>query len=613
MTSNAAAIRWDPSPLVPGGAAAAVEGGQGALSLAAAFSEAHRGRVAGYDADHLRQALDELEQLYTQLVAVHTYATLRFDVDTRDPRHGALVSELDEISAGVQNHTTFFDLEWLSVDDQRAQRLLAAPQLDRFAHLLEVLRDTRPHRLTEAEERVLNEKALTGSDAWIRLFEEHLSELEFDLDGELVDLERASAELSSPDRSRRAGAAGSLAAGLAPGLGLRARILNVLVADHALDDRLRHYPHWLAERNLDNEASDESVQALVGAVIDRYDLAQRWCRVKARVLGVQRLADYDRMAPVGGPSPEISWEQAVDLVVRVYSDFSDELGREAARFFTEHRVDSEIRPGKLPGGYCLATVPAIGPYLMVNFAGRVDDVLTLAHELGHGLHYQLAGGRGVLRLYTPVTVAETASVFGETLTFSHLLATTEDPGARLRLLGYRLDEAVATVFRQVAIHRFEAALHDDRRSRGELTAARIGEHWTRANRELYGDSMELTDGYDTWWSYVSHVFRTPGYVYAYAYGQLLALSIYARYLEQGERFVPRYLEMLSAGGTRAPADLAAMVGVNLADPGFWGAGLELIDGQLAEAEAAAAGLSAAAEGAVAAGAGVAGPVSQVAS
>ena len=587
MTSNATGIRWDPSPLVPGGAAAAVEGGQGALSLAAAFSDAHRGRVAGYDAAQLRRALDELERLYTRLVAAHTYASLRFDVDTADPAHGALLSELDEISARVLNHTTFFDLEWLSIDEERAQRLLAAPELDRFAHLLEVLRDTKPHRLTEAEERILNEKALTGSDAWIRLLEEQLSGLEFELDGDLLDLDQTAAELSSADRARREQAARCITDGLAPGLGLRARILNVLVADHALDDRLRHYPHWLAERNLDNEASDESVHALVGAVIDRYDLAQRWCRVKARVLGVQRLADYDRMAPVGGSSPEIRWEQAVDLVVRVYSDFSDELGREAARFFTEHRVDAEIRPGKLPGGYCLATVPEIGPYLMVNFAGRVDDVLTLAHELGHGLHYQLAGGCGVLRLFTPVTVAETASVFGETLTFAHLLATTEDPAARFRLLGHRLDEAVATVFRQVAIHRFEAALHEDRRTRGELTVGRIGEHWTQANHELYGDSMEMTEGYGTWWSYVSHVFRTPGYVYAYAYGQLLALSIYARYLEQGESFVPRYLEMLRAGGTCSPEGLAETVGVDLADPGFWGAGLELIDRQLAEAEAAA--------------------------
>jgi oligoendopeptidase F len=587
VNSNATGIRWDPSPLVPGGAAAAVAGGQGALSLAAAFSDAHRGRVASYDAVQLRRALDELEQLYTQLVAVHTYASLRFDVDTRDPAHGALVNELDEISAGVQNHTTFFDLEWLSVDDQRAQRLLAAPELDRFAHLLELLRDTKPHRLTEAEERVLTEKALTGSDAWIRLFEERLSGLEFELDGERVDLEQASAELTGADRARRAQVARSITDGLAPGLGLRARILNVLVADHALDDRLRHYPHWLAERNLDNEASDESVQALVAAVMDRYDIAQRWCRVKARALGVDRLADYDRMAPVGGPSPEVGWREAVDLVVRVYSDFSSELGREAARFFSERRVDAEIRPGKLPGGYCLATVPAVGPYVMVNFAGRLDDVLTLAHELGHGLHYQLAGGRGVLRLYTPVTVAETASVFGETLTFSHLLATTEDPAARFRLLGHRLDEAVATVFRQVAIHRFESALHDDRRTRGELTVARIGEHWTWANRELYGDAMELTDGYGTWWSNVSHVFRTPGYVYAYAYGQLMALSIYARYLATGESFVPSYLEMLRAGGTRSPEDLARMVGVDLADPGFWGAGLELIQRQLAEAEAAA--------------------------
>jgi oligoendopeptidase F len=584
VTSDAAGIRLDPSPLMPGGAAAAAAEGRGALSLAAVFSGAHRGRVGSYDPGQLRAALDELEHLQQVLTRAHAFASLRFYADTRPPEHGALLNELEEAAAGVQNETTFFDLEWLALEDGRAEQLLAAPALDRFEHLLWVMRLSKPHRLTEPEERILNEKALTGSEAWGRLLEEQLSELEVDFDGQSLDLEQAVAELSSDDRSHRARAAESITAGLAPGLGIRARVLNVLAADHALDDRLRHYPHWLAECNLDNEASDESVRALVEAVVARYDIPQRWCRIKARALGLERLRDYDRMAPVGGAPPRVTWERARELVVSVYSSFSPELGAEASRFFEDRRVDAEIRPGKLPGGYCVATVPDVGPYVLVNFTGRIDDVLTLAHELGHGLHFTMAGPRGVLGMHTPVTVAETASVFGETLAFAHLLTLADNDAARFQLLAHQLDEAVATVFRQVAIHRFEAAVHMDRRERGELSVSRIAEHWMTANRELYGDSLEVTDGFRSWWSYVSHVFTTPGYVYAYAYGQLLALSIYAHYVEQGEDFVPRYLELLRAGGSRSPERLAAIVGVDLTDPGFWDAGLDLIDRQLAEAE-----------------------------
>ena len=587
MNTAAPGIAWDLAQLMPGGADAAVTEGQRALSLAGAFSDAHRARIASYDASQLGAALDELERVFVVLTAAAAYASLRFDADTGPPEHGALLSELEEVAAQVETLTMFLELEWIALDDARAQELLKAPELERHSHPLRVQRLTRPHRLTEPEERMLTEKAITGADAWGRLLDEQLSSLQFELDGEQLDLEQAVAKLSGEDRDRRRDAAEAITRGLAPGLRVRAQVLNVLVADHALDDRLRHYPHWLAELNMDNEASDESVRALVDAVVSRYDIPRRWSTVKAKALGLDRLSDYDRMAPVAGESAEIGWEEARELVVHAYSVFSLELGRAASRFFDERWIDAAIRPGKLPGGYCAPTIPSGNPYVLVNFAGRLSDALTLAHELGHGLHYLFAAPRGLTQMRTPVTVAETASVFGETLSFAALLAAADTPAARFSLLAHQLDDAVGTVFRQVAIHRFEDAVHRERREVGELSLQRIGDHWITANSEMYGDTVELTDGYRSWWSYVGHVFNAPGYVYGYAYGQLLALSIYARYLERGEDFVPRYLELLSAGGSRSPDELARIVDIDLSDAAFWDTGLQLIDRQLADAEAAA--------------------------
>jgi oligoendopeptidase F len=561
--------------------------GQGALSRAAAFSAAHRSRVAEYDAVQFRAALDELEQVDVAMTAALEYAVLRFDADTDPPEHGALMAELEEVAAQVETLTTFFELEWISIDNDRAGELLEAPELAHYQHMLRRLRRTKPHRLTEPEERIMTEKAVTGADAWGRLLNEQLSAIEVELDGDQLDLERALARLSSGDRDARRRSAEAVSSGLAMAVRTRAQILNVLLSDHALNDRLRRYPHWRAALNMDNEISDQSVQALVEAVVSRYDIPQRWARIKARALGLDRLRDYDRLAPVGQVPDEFEWSQAQELVLDVYSEFSADLGRAATRFFEERWIDAETRSGKVPGAYCASTVPAANPYVLVNFSGTLEDVLTLAHELGHGLHFLLAAPRGLVQMEPPVTVAETASVFGETLTYARLLSGAEQPARRFGLLAHQLDETVSIVFRQIAIHRFEDAIHRERRTHGELSVERFGEHWIAAFEELYGDAMELTDGYRTWWSYVDHIFSTPGYVYSYAYGQLLALSIYAQYLREGDDFVPAYLELLKAGGSRSPEELALIVGVDLTDPSFWDDGLRLVDQQLADAEEAA--------------------------
>jgi oligoendopeptidase F len=393
--------------------------------------------------------------------------------------------------------------------------------------------------------------------------------------------------LASPDPEVRAAAASAVTGGLKPGLRTRAYVYNTLLSDKAIDDRLRGYPSWITSRNLSNEATDESVQALVDAVKRRYDIPQRWYALKARVLGVERLKDWDRGSSLATSDTHVPWEEAKQIVLDSYASFSDEMATTARRFFDDHWIDAPARPGKRPGAFCSYTVPSVHPYVFLNYTARRRDVLTLAHELGHGLHAYLAREQGPFHQGTPLTLAETASVFGETVTFGRLLEQTTDPNERLALLAENIEGAIATVFRQTAMNRFEDSAHTARRTEGELSVDRFGQLWAASQEEMLGAAVEVTDGYRSWWSYVPHFIGTPGYVYAYAYGQLLALSVYAQYTEQGSDFVPRYLHMLSSGGSMAPEELGKIVGCDLADPGFWDGGLDLVEEQLEQAETAA--------------------------
>jgi oligoendopeptidase F len=353
-------------------------------------------------------------------------------------------------------------------------------------------------------------------------------------------------------------------------------------------DRLRSYPHWLATRNLANEASDESVAALIEAVRGRNELARRWYRTKAQLLGVERLADYDRMAAVGADEEQVGWEDGSAIVLETFDSVSPRMAEIAGRFIADRWIDVPPRPAKRGGAFSSSTVPSVHPYVLLNWTGRRRDVTTLAHELGHGIHQYLAADRGIFHQSTPLTVAETASVFAEELVLGRLLAEAPDARSRLNLLAESIEGQIATVFRQIAMNRFEDRVHNERRDEGELSVDRFGEIWVETQAEMLGDAVEITDGYRSWWSYVPHFIGTPGYVYAYSYGQLLALSVYRLYLDRGEELVPSYLEMLASGGSRSPEELAAIVGVDLADPGFWDRGLDLVAEQLDAAEAAAA-------------------------
>jgi oligoendopeptidase F len=577
------ATEWDLSPLAEGGDDVEAQL-QEAVNLATTFAERYAGHIAELDGTGLVEAMSELARIHELVGKAASYASLRFSTDTADPPRGALLQKVQERATEIETKLLFFELEWAALDDAHADQLLGADGLDFARHYLRSARRYRPHLLTEPEEKILAEKSISSHGAWSRLFGELVSALRVDLDNQQQPLDVALARLQDPDRDARRRAAEAVTAALEPGLRTRSFIYNTLVHDKSVEDRLRKYPHWLAARNLSNEASDESVMALIHAVRGRFDIPQRWYRLKAKLLGLDKIADYDRAAPVSAEDVGFSWHDARDLVLDTYDSFSPAAGRVTRRFFEENWIDAPVRPHKRGGAFCSYTVPSVHPYVLLNFTARRRDVLTMAHELGHGLHAALAQPQGVFHQGTPLTLAETASVFGEALVFGRLLDAASSDSERLDLLAGRIDDAIATVFRQIAMNRFEHLIHTRRRSEGELSVDRVNETWIEAQSELFGDSVEITEGYRMWWSYVPHFINTPGYVYAYAYGLLLALSAYSRYLEEGDAFVPRYLELLSAGGSRSPEELGAIIGIDLADPGFWDSGLALVEQQLTEAE-----------------------------
>ncbi len=550
-----------------------------------------RGRVAELDAGHLADAMRQMADVLDLVNRAAYHPMLAFSTDTTDPARGAAVAHSQERATTIQTMLIFFDLEWAAASDEHVASIIDDERLDFCRHHLEQVRLERPHMLSEAEETVLAEKSPVGAAAWVRLFDELTSAIQVDLPdehgGSGQSLQQALSLLSHPDRDVRRTVADGVTAGLEPGLRTRAYVFNTLLLDKSINDRMRGYDTWVSSRNLANEASDESVQALIDAVTSNYALPQRWYSLKARILGVDKLADYDRMASVASTEAEFGWEEGTRIVRDAYASFSPELAHEAGRFIDENWIDAPVRPGKRGGAFAAPVSPKHHPYVFLNWTGTSRDVATLAHELGHGLHFQLAREQGVFHQTTPLTVAETASVFGETVTSNRLLSTITDPQERFSLLAATLEDSIATVFRQVAMNRFEHACHTARRREGELSVERFGDLWAASQADMLGDSVEITDGYRNWWSYVPHFMGTPGYVYAYAYGQLLALSVYARYVEEGDAFVPAYLDLLRAGGSRSPEELGRIVGCDLADPAFWTNGLKIVEGQLTAAEDAA--------------------------
>jgi oligoendopeptidase F len=584
--SSAAGVRWNLADLYSGPEDPRIrEDAAGALEQARNFESDYRGRVAGLTAAELGAAMARREALAVLAYRPLIHAQLLHAADSADPRHGALLAAAREQHSEFRNTLLFFDLEWLALEEPRAQALLADPALARYRHSLAVARMEKPHTLSEPEERVLNLAADTGRHAFQRLFDELVAGLTCRVDGAVLTLEQALSRLHLPDGARRKAAAEAVTEALRGQERTLALTLNTLLRDHADQDRLRRRPHAMHARNLENETDQATVDALLDACDRGMPLAQRYYRLKARLLGVERLVDHDRYAPIGAEPSGWPYARACQLVLEAYGDFSPRLADLARAFMERGWIDAEPRPGKAGGAFCASTVPALHPYLLLNYTDTPRDVATLAHELGHGVHACLAADQGFFQASPPLTLAETASVFGEMLAFRRMLA--EQPEARLALLCSKLEDMFLTVLRQAALTRCEQELHRLRREQGELEPAAIGRVWLDANRRMYGDAVELSAGYSHWWSYISHFVHTPFYCYAYSFGELLVLALYRRYEEQGQAFVPGYLKLLEAGGSAPPRDLLRPLGVDIADPGFWDQGVALLEDWLRQAEALA--------------------------
>ncbi len=524
--------------------------------------------------------LEEINERAQKLLA---YAYLNFSTQTSNPAASALFQSRKELYSEIRRDTLFFELEWSKLEDGRAEELASGPLLSKYHHYLISLRRYKPHLLSEPEERILAEKEPAGASAWGALFDKMLSQLKF---GEKKRTEsEILSDIYSPDREVRKRAATELSDGLQSILPALTHIFNTVLLDKSIDDRLRQYPHWLSSRNLGNEADDAMVGALVNAVCSRYDLAQRYYRLKRKLLGYDELFDYDRYAPVQVPAEaKTSWDEAKSIVLASYGDFSPEMEKIALRFFEEGWIHAAVLPGKRSGAFAHPVVPSAHPYVFLNFTGSRRDVMTLAHELGHGIHQYLARGQGLFNSDTPLTAAESASVFGEMLVFRSVLKRTASPVERLGLLCSKIEDTFSTVFRQVAMNRFEEAVHNARRTRGELDPDFISSVWIQTQTAMFGDSVRLLDHYRTWWSYIPHFVHSPGYVYAYAFGELLVMALYEQYLHEGPDFVPKYLAFLESGGKAKPEELLRPFGVDLADARFWDRGMRIIEMLVDEAE-----------------------------
>jgi oligoendopeptidase F len=548
------------------------------------FAERYRGRVAHLSADELAEALQTLEALHEQMGKLSAYAVLEWNTNTADPVRGALLQRVNEAGSQFEQTLLFFMLEWTHIGEEGA-KIAESPALSRYRHHLRKQLRYRPHLRSEPEEKLLAEKAVTGRSAWTRFFTETVSSIRYAWDGQQVPQAIVMRQLYAPERDVRKRAADSITAGLRPHLRTLTYIFNTLLADKASDDRLRNYPTWLSARNLANETTDEAVQALIDAVTSRYDIVSRYYTIKRRLLGVDELFDYDRYAVLPSAEAHYTWHAARDIVLDAFGAFSPRMAEIASEFFERNWIHAPVLPNKSGGAFAHPTVPSAHPFILVNYAGTVRDVMTLAHELGHGIHMYLSRPHGVFGARTPLTTAEMASVFGEMLVFNDLMARERNPAARMAMLASKIEDTFATVFRQISMNRFEDAIHTARRTEGELAAERLSDFWLQTQRAMFGASVTLRDDYGIWWSYVPHFISTPGYVYAYAFGELLVMALFSRYKQEGASFVPRYFEVLSAGGSDAPENILAKAGVHLTDPTFWQQGLQIIDDMVSDLEA----------------------------
>lgn len=557
-----------------------------AAAHAKSFQDTYRNRLADLDGATLAVAIAEYEAIAERLHKVMSYAQLLFAGDVSDAQRGRFYQTINERVTVIFTDTLFFELELNRIDDAVLARQLEEPGAGHYAPWVRDVRVFRPHQLSDEAEKLLHEKSVTGRAAWHRLFDETLAGMRFDVDGQQLSLSETLNRLSDTDGTKRRTAAKALGRELAGNLKLFALITNTLAKDKQIEDGWRQFPRPVSWRNLTNFVEDEVVDALAESVREAFpSLSHRYYRLKAKWFGVDQLDYWDRNAPL----PEdvdrrYSWAEAQDTVLGAYGAFTPDMAAIARRFFDGRWIDVPPRPGKDSGAFSHSTVPSAHPFILLNYHGKARDVMTLAHELGHGVHQVLAGGQGALMADTSLPLAETASVFGEMLTFRALVAAEKDPARRRILLAGKVEDMLNTVVRQIAFHEFETRVHQERRE-GELAAERLCEIWLDVQRESLGSALRLDDDYGAFWAYIPHFIHTPFYVYAYAFGDCLVNSLYDVFRQGHPGFQQKYLDMLRAGGTLRHKELLAPFGLDASDPAFWRRGLSMLSGFIDELEA----------------------------
>ena len=581
---------WDLSDLYAGREAEALSADLDEAERAAEdLAGRYRGRLAEIDGAGLAALLDAYEALADTLGRIMSYAYLEYAGDVSDAEAGQFLQTMQERVNGIGTTTLFITLELNRIDDDVLGRQLKAPALARWRPWIRDTRAFRDHQLSDELEKLLHEKAVVGRSAWVRLFDETTARLRFDHRGEALNSAAAFDLLSSKDGEVRRDIAAEISCVLSENVQTFALITNTLAKDKAVEDRWRNFARPISQRNCENLVEDEVVEALIAAVREAYPrLSHRYYALKARWMGSDALDYWDRNAPLPEDDDQlVPWEQARTTVLDAYNAFSPELAEIGRRFFDGAWIDAPVRGGKVPGAFAHPTVPSAHPYLLLNYQGRVRDVMTLAHELGHGVHQVLAGAQGALMAETPLTLAETASVFGEQLTFRAMLAGERDAVRRRVMIAGKVEDMLNTVVRQVAFCEFERRLHDAR-AVGELTPDAIGDLWMSVQGESLGPAIRMDDSYRCYWSYIPHFIHTPFYVYAYAFGDCLVNALYAVYQDAEVCFADRYLTMLRAGGTLRHKELLAPFELDASDPAFWHRGLNVIAGLVDELEGALA-------------------------
>ncbi len=578
--------QWDLSDLYPGRDSPQLTRDLARLADdAEAFRRRHEGRLAELSGAELGRAVESYERMQELSGRITSYASLVHAGNLADPEIGRFYQTLQERINAISTTLLFFTLELNRFDDDALAAKEADPALAHYRSWLRDVRAFRPHQLSDEAETLLHEKSVAGSAAWTRLFDETVADLRFPIRGRELTEAEALDLLSDRDPEVRREAAHSVGEVLGRNARIFALITNTLAKDKEIEDRWRRFARPISSRNLANFVEDEVVDALIAAVRDSYPaLSHRYYRLKARWFGVEALPFWDRNAPLPEDDDRlIPWPEAEATVLSAYGAFSPEMAMVGQRFFAAPWIDAPVRPGKASGAFAHPTVPAAHPYLLLNYQGRVRDVMTLAHELGHGVHQVLAAQQGYLMADTPLTLAETASVFGEMLTFRALLARETDPRRRKIMLAGKVEDMLNTVVRQIAFVTFEIRVHDERRE-AELTPDRLAEIWLDVQRESLGPAIRLDGVYRHYWSYIPHFIHTPFYVYAYAFGDCLVNSLYAAYQDAHQGFAERYLDMLRAGGTLRHRELLAPFGLDAADPAFWSKGLSVVAGFIDELE-----------------------------